>query len=109
MNTYTCNITHLFKKNKTKIKQKSYIRDGRTALVKCTKMITATCGLNATMEGEAVNYMSPSDRGDKHITREMNKLHRMFGQGLPYTLKSLQWHTVNTITNHLALQSLRLS
>jgi hypothetical protein len=79
------------------------IRDGRTALVKCTEMITATCGLNATMEGEAVNYMSPSDRG------EMNKLHRMFGQGLLYTLKSLQWHTVNTITNHLPLQSVCLS
>ena len=57
-------------------------------------MITAAFGFNATMEGEAVNYMLPSDCRGTYITKEMNKLCCMFGQGLLYALKSSQWYMV---------------
>jgi len=57
-------------------------------------MITVAFGFNATMEGEAVNYMSPSDCGGTYTTKERNKLRRMFGQGLLYALKSSQRYMV---------------
>jgi len=42
--------------------------DGRTALVKRSEMITVAFGVNATVEEEAVNYTSPSDRGGTYKT-----------------------------------------